>query len=207
MAKNYFRQFRLDRLELGQLNREMDLIRAAFSDVSRDIASISASDGTNGADGADGAEKWELEFSMGYHGVGSEIIEYVDPANDGYFWFTPDTKANSTSISNEILHACEWRPEKSYSQCSLTLDVNDLNLGVHTTSVDIEVVVNSVGTGIGQFGMTSGSYHYQSGYVASSIGTGDTIGLRAKLHKNGSYPPSCPGPDSTLYLTAKIIYK
>lgn len=180
-------------------------MRMALNQISSSVEK--GANGTNGAQGAAGSEVWELEFSMGYGGVGANIIDYSDPANDGYFWFTPKTSALTTSVSNEIFFAAEWRPERSFSECSLTLDVNDLNLGVHTLSVDIEVVVNSVGTGIGQFGMTSGAYHYQSGFVSNSISTSDTIGLRCRLHRNETYPPSCPGPDSTMNMTAKIIYR
>lgn len=205
MPKNSFRQFRIDKLSTEQINREFDLVRLALNQINTSVER--AVNGTNGANGVDGAEVWELEFSMGYGGVGANVIDYVDPANDGYFWFTPKTSAMTTAVNNEIFFAAEWRPERSFSQCSLTLDVNDLNLGVHTVSVDIEVVVNSVGTGIGQFGMTSGAYHYQSGFTANTITASDTVGLRCRLHKNGSYPPSCPGPDSTMNMTAKLIYK
>lgn len=205
MPRQSFRQFRIDNLTKEQINREFDLVRLALNQISTSIERGTA--GTNGINGTNGAEVWELEFSMGYGGVGANVIDYVTPASDGYFWFTPKTAALTTAVDNEIFFAAEWRPEKSFSECSLTLDVNDLNLGVHTDNVDIEIVVNSIGTGIGQFGMTSGAYHYQSGFVANSISTSDTVGLRCKLHRNTTYPPSCPGPDSTMNMTAKIIYR
>ncbi len=195
-----FRQFRLDKLSLDALNREFDLVREFADSVVTEIGK----QGTKGDKGDPGSINWELEFSMGYHGVGSNIIDYVSPASDGYFWFTPDTKATTTAV-DDIFFICEWRPDRDYTKCSLVLDVNDLSLGVHTDNVDIEVVKTSVGTGIGSFAMTSGAYHVSTGYVPLSAGPGDTIGLRCRLHRNESYPPSCPGPDSTMNMTAKII--
>jgi len=201
-----FKQFRLDKLTLDQLNREFDLVRQFADSVVENAGATGATGATGptGPAGAAGADKFELPFSMGYRGVGSYIIDYVDGSQDGYFWFTPDTHAETTSIA-DVFHTAEWRPEKSYAKCCLVLDVNDLNLGVHILSVDVEVVKNSTGTGIGQTGMTSGAYHINTGSVALAMTTGDTIGLRCKVHHNGSYPPSCPGPDSTMVMTAKII--
>lgn len=218
MARSYFRQFRIDKLTLDQINREFDLVRAAFNEVAADIAALkrpveSATTpvpGPPGPAGDAGAEVWELEFSMGYHGVGSNLIDYVMPASDGYFWFTPDTKAVTSSVM-DIFYIAEWRPERNFTECSLTLDVNDLNLGVHATSIDIEVVKNSIAggtpTGIGQFGMTSGAYHWQSDWVSSPLTTSDAVGLRCKVNRRTDYPPSCPGPDSSMNMTAKIIYR
>src|SRR5689334_19346663 len=130
-----FRQFRLDNLTLDALNRQFDLIRQ-FADSVVENTGATGPTGATGATGptgptgpagAAGTDKWELIFSMGNHGVGSNIIDYVDPSNDGFFWFTPDTKAETTSV-DDIFHITEWRPEKSYTQCCLVVDVNDLSL-------------------------------------------------------------------------------
>jgi len=199
-----FRQFRLQTGSVEELNREFDLVRVALDSIDNAIASS----GLKGDKGDAGSgDKWELEFSMGYGATGAQIIDYVDPSNDGYLWFTPYTRGGTTSVNGEIFHTCEWRPEKSYSSACLVLDVNDLVLGIHTLSIDIEVVKNSTPVGIGEFGMTSGAYHFNSGYSALTVTNGDTIGLRAKLHHNPGYPPTCPGPDSTIYMTGKIILK
>ncbi len=52
-----FKQFRLDKLTLDQLNREFDLVRQ-FADSVVDIVGQTGATGATGPAGAPGADKW-----------------------------------------------------------------------------------------------------------------------------------------------------
>lgn len=176
-----FRQFRIDKLSVEQINREFDLVRQALNGGERGErgpTGATGPEGPQGPAGAAGTGGWQLALSYGwYTGLGAL------PASEGpgVLWLKPYSWVDNCIVYSEPIadaHGpAEWSVDGTYTQARIDVFINDLIVVPSGGTIDFEITKNNGPVGIGIFGQTSGSGGNLSDSGSLSVTSSDRIGV------------------------------